>query len=90
MADVNLFLSCVSDEFGDYRDALRKALTRTNVEIKIQEDFKSRGGDTLAMLEDYLEDCASSCISQARWLARRQRQAASTTFCGANPSLRLA
>jgi tetratricopeptide (TPR) repeat protein len=57
MADVKLFLSCVSDEFGDYRDALRSALTRLNVEIKIQEDFQNRGGDTLAMLEDYVEGC---------------------------------
>jgi tetratricopeptide (TPR) repeat protein len=57
VADVNLFLSCVSDEFGDYRDALRSALTRLNVEIKIQEDFQNRGGDTLAMLEDYIGSC---------------------------------
>ncbi len=56
MADqgVKLFLSCVSDEFGAYRDALRRALTRPNVEVKIQEDFKALGGDTLRMLEDYI------------------------------------
>jgi hypothetical protein len=54
---VKLFLSCVSDEFGDYRDALRKALTRPNVEVKIQEDFKPLGGDTLRMLEEYIEQC---------------------------------
>ncbi len=57
MANVKLFLSCVSDEFGDYRDALRHALTRPNVEIKIQEDFQNLGGDTLAMLETYVESC---------------------------------
>jgi hypothetical protein len=57
MADVKLFLSCVSDEFGDYRDELRRALTRPNVEIKIQEDFQNRGVDTLAMLEDYIQGC---------------------------------
>ncbi len=59
MADesVRLFVSCVSDEFGAYRDALRKALTRLNVEVKVQEDFKPRGGDTLKMLEDYIERC---------------------------------
>ena len=56
MADVKLFLSCVTDEFRDYREALRHALTHSNVEIKIQEDFKL-GGDTLAMLEDYIESC---------------------------------
>lgn len=42
-----LFLSCVSDEFGDCRDAWRRALTRPNVEVKIQEDFEAQGGDTL-------------------------------------------
>jgi TIR domain/Domain of unknown function (DUF4062) len=59
MADksVKLFLSCVSDEFGSYRDALRHALTRQNVEVKIQEDFKAVGGDTLMMLEEYIEHC---------------------------------
>ena len=59
MADqsVRLFLSCVSDEFGVYRDALRSALTLPNVEIKIQEDFKPLGGDTLHLLEDYIERC---------------------------------
>ena len=54
---VQLFLSCVSDEFGAYRDALRRALTRPNVEVKIQEDFKALGGDTLAKLEEYIGQC---------------------------------
>jgi tetratricopeptide (TPR) repeat protein len=47
----------VSDEFGEYRDELRRALTRPDVEVKIQEDFKSRGGDTLRMLQEYIEGC---------------------------------
>ena len=54
---VRLFISCVSGEFGAYRDALSHALTRPNVEVKIQEDFKPLGGDTLRMLEDYIEEC---------------------------------
>ena len=54
---VKLFLSCVSGEFGVYRDALRNALTRPNVEVKIQEDFKALGGDTLKMLEEYVGKC---------------------------------
>src|SRR5271156_622707 len=57
MADVKLFLSCVSDEFGDYREALRHALTLPNVAVKIQEDFKPQGGDTLRMLQEYIEQC---------------------------------
>jgi hypothetical protein len=55
--NVRLFLSCVSGEFGAYRDALRRALTRPNVEVKIQEDFKAVGGDTLRMLAEYVEQC---------------------------------
>jgi hypothetical protein len=43
---VKLFLSCVSDEFGAEREALRRALTRPNVDVKIQEDFKALGGAT--------------------------------------------
>ncbi len=54
---VQLFLSCVSDEFGAYRDTLRDALTRPNVEVKIQEDFKALGGDTLMKLEAYIKRC---------------------------------
>ncbi len=54
---VRLFISCVSDEFGAYRDALRHALTRPNVEVKIQEDFQAPRGDTLHMLGDYIEQC---------------------------------
>jgi Domain of unknown function (DUF4062) len=57
MADVKIFLSCVSDEFGSYREALRHALTHKRVEVKIQEDFQLPGGDTLAMLEDYIASC---------------------------------
>ena len=64
---VQLFLSCVSDEFGAYRDELApKALTRPNVEVKIQEDFKALGGDTLSMLEVYIKRSAKrSSISWA-------------------------
>ena len=54
---VQLFLSCVSDEFGGCRDALRGALTRPNVDVKIQEDFKALGGDTLMILEAYVKHC---------------------------------
>ena len=55
--NVKLFLSCVSDEFGTYRDELRRKLNRPNVEVKIQEDFKLLGGDTLRMIEEYVVKC---------------------------------
>jgi len=54
---VNIFLSTVSDEFLVYREQLRTALTRPNVEVKVQEDFKDLGGDTLAKLDAYIALC---------------------------------
>ena len=39
-----IFLSTVSDEFRAYRDQLRSDLTRPNVEVKVQEDFKDQRG----------------------------------------------
>jgi hypothetical protein len=54
---VKVFLSTVSDEFGEYRDQLRHDLTRHNVEVKIQEDFRDYGGVTLDKLDLYIESC---------------------------------
>jgi hypothetical protein len=54
---VKIFLSTVSDEFGDYRDHLRTDLTRHNVEVKVQEDFKDYGGVTLDKLDLYISSC---------------------------------
>lgn len=57
MMSVKIFLSTVSDEFLAYRDQLRRDLTRHNVEIKVQEDFKEYGGSTLEMLDLYINHC---------------------------------
>jgi hypothetical protein len=54
---VKIFLSTVSDEFRDYRDQLRRDLTRHNVEVKVQEDFKDYGGVTLDKLDLYIQSC---------------------------------
>src|ERR1700730_12548162 len=51
---VKIFLSTVSDEFRDYRDRL---LTRHNVEVKVQEDFKDLGRGTLDELDVYIAHC---------------------------------
>lgn len=61
MADpgVKLFISCVSGEFGVYREPLRKALALPDIDVKIQEEFKPQGNDTLSMLVDYIEPCAA-------------------------------
>src|SRR5262245_7336155 len=54
---VKIFLSTVSDEFRDYRDWLRRDLTRHNVEVKVQEDFKDLGRGTLDELDVYIAHC---------------------------------
>jgi hypothetical protein len=54
---VRIFLSAVSDEFADYRDRLRSDLTRANVEVKVQEDFKDYGSVTLDKLDLYITAC---------------------------------
>ena len=56
---VQLFLSCVSNEFGLYREPLRTALALPDVAVHIQEDFKPQGGDTLSLLLDYLKPSAA-------------------------------
>ena len=57
--NTSIFISCVSDEFGNYRDILRKDLTRPNLATKIQEDFIAYGGATLEKLDDYIQNCAA-------------------------------
>ncbi len=52
-----IFLSTVSDEFRAYRDQLRSDLTRHNVEVKVQEDFKDLGRGILDELDVYIEHC---------------------------------
>jgi hypothetical protein len=47
----------VSDEFRAYRDFLRSDLTRHNVEVKVQEDFKDLGRGILDELDVYIASC---------------------------------
>ena len=54
---IAVFLSTVTDEFRAYRDQLRGDLTRHNVAVKVQEDFKGLGGDTLGKLDTYIAHC---------------------------------
>jgi hypothetical protein len=54
---ISVFISTVSDEFRIYRDQLVHDLTRQNVAVKVQEDFKDLGGDTLDKLDVYIAHC---------------------------------
>lgn len=55
MAVIQLFISTVSAEFRSYRDALRTALERHNVSVKVQEDFIATGTETLDKLDAYIQ-----------------------------------
>ncbi|MGB8191995.1 MAG: FxSxx-COOH system tetratricopeptide repeat protein [Chitinophagaceae bacterium] len=55
--NAHIFISCVSDEFGHFRDAIRRDLSRPNLDTKIQEDFVAYGGATLEKLNDYIRHC---------------------------------
>src|SRR5215813_12872067 len=57
MQHIELFLSAVSDEFRTYRDFLRQALKRPNVDIHVQEDFIATGTETLDKLDSYIARC---------------------------------
>jgi hypothetical protein len=57
MAPTQLFLSCVSAEFGSYRDGLRHNLDLPDVAVKIQEDFIAGGVPTLDKLDTYIQAC---------------------------------
>jgi hypothetical protein len=54
---ISVFLSTVSDEFRAYRDQLKGDLTRQNVSVKVQEELKDLGGDTLDKLDVYIAAC---------------------------------
>jgi hypothetical protein len=63
---ISIFISTVSDEFRACRDQLVHDLTRQNVAVKVQEDFKDFGGDTLDTLDVASADGAVVfCISWA-------------------------
>ena len=62
---VQISLSTVSDEFRRYRDLLRSDLTRHNVEVKVQEDFKDLGDETIDKLDVYIADCNAVVHSSA-------------------------
>ena len=63
MAHVQLFLSTVSAEFRNYRDALRNSLTRPNVTVMVQEDAA-----VVARIEALYEE-----ESKAKWFDESTR-----------------
>jgi hypothetical protein len=55
--NLDIYISAVSSEFEPYRDVLGRALTRPNVGVKVQEDFRAGGMPTLLKLDDYIKAC---------------------------------
>ena len=77
---VKLFLSCVSDEFGDYRDALRQRADAAERRGQDPGGFQgARRRHAAACSRTISSSARRSSISSARWRARRRRRAASTT-----------
>lgn len=54
---MRIFVSCVSKEFGGYRDALRRHLASADADVKVQEDFVDGPGTLLEKLDDYIQRC---------------------------------
>ena len=52
-----IFLSAVSGQFKDCRDALRDDLEAVGAEVKVQENFQQGSGTLLEKLEHYIADC---------------------------------
>lgn len=57
--NTRLFISCVSEEFGTYRQVLRRHLARADCEVKLQEEFRQTPVDTIEKLDGYIRGCAA-------------------------------
>ncbi len=84
---VRIFLSAVSDEFRDYRDQLRADLTRPDVEVKIQEDFKDFGTVTLDKLDRYIAGCDAVVHLVGDMTGAAAKDASTSAIVGKCPGL---
>ncbi len=84
---IRIFLSTVSDEFCDYRDQLRHDLTRPNVEVKVQEDFKDFGTVTLDKLDSYIAACDAVIHLVGEMTGAAAKDASTRTIVGRYPDL---
>lgn len=62
----NVFLATVTDQFRAYRDQLRGDPRRHNVGMKVQDDCRGLGHDTLGKLDDALATLAEQTGDRAR------------------------
>ncbi|HEV3384937.1 MAG TPA: hypothetical protein VG097_08975 [Gemmata sp.] len=52
-----VFLSCVTDEFERYRTMLSKDLRRSQIEVRVQDEFVVGRHTTLNKLDEYIKGC---------------------------------
>ena len=57
MSKPKIFLSAVSGQFRDCRNALASDLRAIGVEVVVQEDFRQHGWTLLAKLQEYIAGC---------------------------------
>jgi hypothetical protein len=57
MSGVQVLISCVSAEFLEYRDIIRRELRRPKLVVLVQEEFVTTGTSTLEKLEDNVLAC---------------------------------
>ena len=55
--DKRIFISCVTDEFGDFRKDLRSHLTAAGCDVRTMEDFPQDDVDILEKLDRFIRDC---------------------------------
>src|SRR6185437_2701450 len=54
---MKIFLSAVSGQFRDCRQALASDLRAMGAEVAVQEDFQQHGRTLLEKLQDYIDGC---------------------------------
>ena len=84
---IRIFLSTVSDEFRGYRDQLRHDLTRQNVEVKVQEDFKDFGTVTHDKHDVYIAACDAVIHLVGEMTGAAAKDASTRTIVGRYPDL---
>jgi hypothetical protein len=69
------FISCASAEFRAYREELRRHLTSSNAEAKVQEDFTNGPATLLEKLDDYVANSSAVLHLVGKWAGSRAKPA---------------
>ena len=69
------FISCASAEFRTYREELRRYLTSSIAEVKVQEDFTNGPATLLEKLDDYIANASAVLHLVGKWAGSRPKPA---------------